>query len=239
MSHSKVDSQKLTFFHLPVEVRDKVYEEYFALPERLTIHLIQETVKGYKGYTKIDRMRVSAKYHAHLPSNDDYDSDEQSTVEELLSTASQRDLMWSNLESTTSTLNAEASKHNYRYNSFTILEGENYDNFYHSNLSVVPKRLLSKIKNLELDDSILETSFKGVFENGWDAGVWPILLTVMVNLQHLCFENSGCMLQIVKLLTMGQACFLGPRPKISFVVNRKAMSTTGPLTSTPPAQSSH
>ena len=230
VSYRKIDSQRLSFFDLPTEVRDKVYEEYFALPERLTIHLIQEEMKGDKGYTNIDRMRVSTKYHAHLSSNFDqtpdlsvlivYD-DEQITIEELLATASQRDLLWSNLESTTSSLNAEAGKHSYRHTMFTILGGEGCDILYHSNLRVIPNRLLSKIKNLELDDSILAASFESDSADAWNAGIWPILLDDMVNLQHLSFEKSSCMLQIVKLLTMGHACFLGPRPKIIFVVNRE------------------
>ena len=230
--YRKIDPRKISFFDLPVEVREEVHKAYFARQKRLTIHLVQEPRDRAHN---IQRGRVSSEHHGHLLPQDELDTmfdvwdtdDEPCSVEELLAIPHQTNLVWTKLESAVKAIKAEASQCDYSQTHFRILGGET-ESAYHSNLIIVPQRLLSKIKNLVLDDSTLNQTFS-IGGEGWSRGVWPVLITAMVSLQNLCFVDISPhkMCVIRRLFTTKEVCYLAARPKVSCEVSVSSLGYTG------------
>lgn len=122
-----------------------------------------------------------------------FDDTFEDTIEDLISKSSQTNIMWTNLEAAAKVLQTEAYRYSYCQNLFKVVGpfmGKN-DLFgipYHSDLNVLPQQLLARIKNLELNDSMLGDPDK-VTSESWTSGVWPTLLTKMVNLQNLWLSD--------------------------------------------------
>lgn len=229
----KIDSNKLSFFDLPAEVREQVYEQYFLLFGDFTIHLLNVDANDtYHFVTSVRKAIVSREHRVHLESRIRRDPEQhqhvpnettvesltsnvaqlnldQSTTQDLIAQGSPGHLIWTRLEAASKALRGEARRHSYNDNRFKVLNGGYgcHDvGSYHDRLEFIPQPLLWKIKNLELDQSLVNETFN-VMHRGWDIGLWFTLLTSMVNLQNLWISNLDLskICSILQLLTMREA----------------------------------
>ena len=216
--YTKIDPSKLSFVDLPLEVREKIEKEYFLPAENYTIHLIRDWSEEDNGP---EREKIPTTEHHFLFSEiqtyaGQGNNDNQTTMENVFDERSKVCSVWSNLEAAAKPLCAEAAKYHYLHDSFPVLGDEYESQWYHAKLSVIPYRLLSKIKNLELQAWLFRDVFLGG-RGSWMEGPWSTVVGDMVNWRNLHLrELDGIQMKVsLGLMTSRQAFLLGERPQVT------------------------
>ena len=118
---------------------------------------------------------------------------------------------------------SEANRYSFHSSTFKVLgreralwrntAGDLIRQDYHDDLTVLPPRLLSKLKSLDLSVNMIKPSFN-VDDEGWTKGFWPVVLTQLVSLRVLTFSHLDplMLVRILGVLTSSHASYLGKRP---------------------------
>ena len=210
----QTDNNRATLLGLPVELRERIYEFYFSLPDGLTVHLINDRPKRDRhGLWDIDdEGYVSSVYHHHLE-NDTPEYDSVTDIRYKVPDAGLR----TSLLRTCQKIHAEANRFTDQMNHFRILGGFQDHEAYHNNFSFIGlTAVLSEIKHLELGSDVVTPSFNPGWPQGWSRGFWNTIVMCMVNLHELTItDQSSCEIyEILSLFKVSSRRFLGIKPEI-------------------------